>query len=214
MPLQIILVLHIICGGIALLVAPLAMLVKKGGRWHKNWGRAYCFAMTGVFITATIIGLVKQNYFLLSIGVFSYYFVISGWRIVYLKKKDVKITLLDKVVVVSSGLVYLAMLLVGTISILSKAYNFGHIVMIVFSIIGFTFVSRDAKILFQNTIDKRNWMLRHINAMGGGYIATVTAFVVVNNHGYFPPMIAWLGPSLIGTIILIRTGNKLKSKSI
>jgi uncharacterized membrane protein len=43
---------HILLGSLALVIAPLAMLTIKGGRWHRRWGKIYFYAMAGVAFTA------------------------------------------------------------------------------------------------------------------------------------------------------------------
>ena len=57
-----------------------------------------------------------------------------------------------------------------------------------------------------------HWLLNHIARMTGSYIATLTAFFVVNNKGYFPELVVWLGPSIIGTFIIIRWRAYYRSK--
>jgi hypothetical protein len=41
--------------------------------------------------------------------------------------------------------------------------------------------------------------------MGGSYIATVTAFLVVNNPPQIPGLVVWIAPGVIGGIIIGRT---------
>jgi hypothetical protein len=54
-------------------------------------------------------------------------------------------------------------------------------------------------------------MLNHISRMGGSYIATVTAFLVVNNHNVLPPLVAWIA-RVIGGMIIGRVRRKYKQK--
>ena len=52
--------------------------------------------------------------------------------------------------------------------------------------------------------------------MGGAYIATVTAFLVVNNPPYIPGLVVWIAPGAIGGMMIGRTRRyymeKAKSK--
>ena len=50
----------------------------------------------------------------------------------------------------------------------------------------------------------RYWFQNHISRMGGSYIATVTAFLVVNNPPYVPGLVAWIAPGVIGGFIISR----------
>ena len=47
-----VLAIHILCGGVALFVAPGAMLARKGGAWHRRWGKVYFWAMAAVAANA------------------------------------------------------------------------------------------------------------------------------------------------------------------
>jgi len=49
---------------------------------------------------------------------------------------------------------------------------------------------------------------RHIGFMGGGLISAWTAFIVVNQPPFIPPLVVWIGPSVIGTVIIIRASRK------
>ncbi|MBK7959438.1 MAG: hypothetical protein IPK03_15945 [Bacteroidetes bacterium] len=53
----------------------------------------------------------------------------------------------------------------------------------------------------------------HIKRMSGGYIATITAFIVVNNKGYVPDLVGWLGPGIIGGVLIGMAIKKIKPKS-
>jgi hypothetical protein len=58
-----------------------------------------------------------------------------------------------------------------------------------------------------------NWRVSHIAGMGGSYIAMVTGFIVVNqSHVHYldklPSLVFWLLPTIIGTPLIIRTGNR------
>jgi hypothetical protein len=59
----------------------------------------------------------------------------------------------------------------------------------------------------------KNWMVSHIAGMGGSYIAMVTGFIVVNQSkvhylNQMPTFVFWLLPTIIGTPILMKVGNK------
>lgn len=48
---------------------------------------------------------------------------------------------------------------------------------------------------------KFRWLYRHIGRMGGAYIAIITAFLVINLT-FLPDMVAWLGPTFIGSPLI------------
>ncbi|MEO0581873.1 MAG: hypothetical protein AAF135_06610, partial [Bacteroidota bacterium] len=46
------------------------------------------------------------------------------------------------------------------------------------------------------------WLYQHISRMCGALIAAYTAFLVVNGEALgLPPLVAWLFPSVVGSLI-------------
>ncbi len=45
---------------------------------------------------------------------------------------------------------------------------------------------------------KQHWFFAHLTRMCAAYIATTTAFVVVNVN-FLPQLVVWLGPTVIGS---------------
>ena len=80
-----ILYIHILVGTVSLITGLIAILSKKGRKWHKQSGKVYFFGMTGVFITGIIIAGYRFNMFLFLIAFLSYYSVFAGVRILKLK---------------------------------------------------------------------------------------------------------------------------------
>jgi len=54
-PFKILLVNHIVAGTIAFIVAPVALIVKKGSASHRLWGKVFFYSMLIVAITAVIM---------------------------------------------------------------------------------------------------------------------------------------------------------------
>ena len=54
-------------------------------------------------------------------------------------------------------------------------------------------------------LQTRYWFQNHISRMGGSYIATVTAFLVVNNPPFIPGLVVWIAPGVIGGFIIAKT---------
>lgn len=209
--LRIVLILHIIGGFTALLTGGLAMLSKKGGKVHRANGKIYFGGMTAVFISAVILSIAHDIPFLLMVGFFSYYMVVRGYRILFLKKlgRGQRPALLDWMIVVVAGGFIVYLLVWG---IIQSAAGIGRgYVAIVFGIIGCSFLVVDVRKFLRPPMDKMHWFFGHISAMCGGYIATVTAFVVVNVH-MNPGWVPWLLPTAVGTPLIVRTVRKYKLK--
>lgn len=72
--------IHVTCGFTSLFSAFGAILSSKGQSKHRFFGKFFFYGMTGIFITAIPIALIKNNLFLFLIAVFSYYLAFTGWR--------------------------------------------------------------------------------------------------------------------------------------
>ena len=69
---------------------------------------------------------------------------------------------------------------------------------------------RDIQMLRTKPTDKKFWLYQHISKMSGGYIAAVTAFVVVNE--FIPGIYGWLSPTVIGTIYIVYHQMRFRKK--
>ena len=78
-------IIHISAGILAFIVAPVALISKKGGDYHRKWGKVFFWSMTVVAITAVIMAPMHDNLFLTLIAVFSFYLAFSGYRALYRK---------------------------------------------------------------------------------------------------------------------------------
>lgn len=212
---KIILIVHIICGFTALIVGLIPMLSKKGSTLHINTGKVYFWAMFGVFLTSSTMFFFKpqQLLFLFLIGVFSFYQTWSGTTIIKYKDLKTPIMTFDKVITVIVSVSGMFMITFGIFALYTNQISPG-ITILTFGII----------LIGQGIIDYRNftvnrrkrfdrnpkaWLRQHIARMGGSYIATITAFIVVNNT-ILPNLIAWLAPALIGTFVIIYAQKKYK----
>jgi len=72
------------------------------------------------------------------------------------------------------------------------------VVAIVFGVIGAIVAGRHAWHFVRPSADVRAWWFDHMIGMLASYIATVTAFSVVN-FTFLPPVARWLWPTLVGT---------------
>jgi hypothetical protein len=189
---KIALIAHIISGFTALFSGCIAIISQKGKKVHRNSGLIFFFSMLVVCVSATLISLLKHNQFLLHIGIFSFFLVYSGYRSVI--NKSLLPNALDWCV--------LGIVIINCIIMLFSA----KIVLIVFGGIGSFLAIRDAKLLYsiykKKEIPKNVWLIRHIGMMLGGYIATFTAFLVVNITIESLPWLPWLLPTIIGVPLI------------
>ncbi len=80
--------LHILTGFTAFLVAPGALATRKGGTWHRRWGKIFFGAMTVVAISALLLTAIRPNTFLTLVALFSFYSAFSGYRVLKRKRPD------------------------------------------------------------------------------------------------------------------------------
>ncbi len=83
--LRVLLYLHITAGGIAFVCAPVALLTKKGGQNHRQWGKVYFWGMATVAVTAITLSFALPIFFLAMVAVFSFYASFAAYRVLYLK---------------------------------------------------------------------------------------------------------------------------------
>ncbi len=203
---------HATFGGISLLVGLISLVVTKGNKLHRTAGKIFYYCMLIGASLAIIISLLPnhENAFLFSIGIFSCYMILSGKRILKMKKlfSGSKPRTIDLILPAIMGLTSTGMLIFG---IKMKAGNDNNgIVLIVFSLIGAIMSTNDLKMIRKQPTDKKFWLYQHISKMTGGYIAAVTAFVVVNE--FIPGIYGWLSPSVIGTIYIVYHQMRFRKK--
>ena len=186
-------IIHITSGFICLITGLIAMTSIKGQKSHKKAGSIFFYSMLVVAISAVWISIFKRNDFLLTIAGFSFILNYFGYRAT--KNKLLHPNVLDWLVV-----------LMGLINsyIMLKA---GDSVLLVFGIINLLAVIGTVRVFILNILNKPikklEWLARHIGLMIGAYIATITAFVVVNVTSIEPKWLPWLLPTFIFVPVII-----------
>ena len=195
------LVFHVFAGILSLLSGLLIFILKKGTGLHVRVGKLYELSMLFVFITALIVSYIKQNWFLLLIGLFSYYLVLSGVRFNQLIKNG-KFAIVDVVRTLLFAFSFSTMIVWGVLVLIQGNQSLG-IILFVFGGIGLLLVKNELNyFLIKKTIPSSKICMReHIGRMTGSYIAAVTAFAVNNIH-FLPPLVIWLLPTGIGIFII------------
>lgn len=106
------------------------------------------------------------------------------------------------------------MILIACISFY-KNQNFGAIIPFVFGSFGLWGVSRNVKRLLHKPKQTMVWLKVHIGNMLGSYIGAITAFVVNQmEHIPLPPIVMWLGPSVILVPIIVIELKKVKTQAL
>ena len=184
--------LHILTGSISLLVGLIVILLKKGNNLHKKLGSLFYYSMIISSLVAIPMSIIHPNYFLFAIAIFTLYLLVSAKR--YLSIKTSKnIHLFDKILMITMLIFSLAFISFGFCKIVINNY-FGF-VFLFFGLIGLVNLFQDYQALKDKLKTQNFGLVIHIQRMVGGYIATTTAFLVVNNK-FLPEILVWLLPTL------------------
>lgn len=195
---DVVLVLHVAGGTVALVAGPIAMLARKGWHLHCLSGRSYAAAMALTAVSALYLALATHNVLLLVIAVFSFFLVFTGWRA------------LDQKQLHEGGRGarwfdwFLAVLTLGFSAGLftSGCVTGWNVTELFFGIGGSILALRTMRQLAGHGLRPGDWLVRHMIGMSGAYIATASAFAVVTITA-LPRPVAFIGPTLIGTPIVV-----------
>jgi uncharacterized membrane protein len=180
------LAIHIAAGAVALVASIVALSVAKGQDLHRRAGRVFLASMIAISLSAMVLAALHPSPFLFSIGVFSLYLVLSGAEAArpgLLRGAAVAIS----VTMVVVGAAMLGLAATGVVR--------QPPVLAVFGAIGTALAVQDLRALRrrERAADRVG---RHLGRMLGATAAAWTAFVVVN-FKMLPPLVAWLGPTVL-----------------
>ena len=208
MYLRVLLTLHIACGVVAFVCAPVALATVKGGKTHRRWGKIYFWAMAGVAVTALILSFALPIFFLAMVAVFSFYAAFYAYRILYLKDRykgasatpvdwiAASVTALSSLLLFLMGFLKPALMFVGQIQVAGHTVS---IVSIVFGLLGMRMGIGSIVGFLSRPREKMFWWYGHMQGMIASYIAAMTAFSSVNLSPWFgAAWWVWLWPTMIG----------------
>ena len=206
-----ILLIHSILGITVFTTGSLQIILKKGGVSHQLIGKLYLYAWLILLISGAYLG----GLLITIIGIFGFYFALTGSRIGRLKIK--KMALFEKMIFVMGGLVAISMLYYAITLLLKgeKSYS------IIFSVFGglflFQTVQDIAKYILNKPLKKQfygksDWYFEHFTRMCISFIAAVTAFTSIQNV-FKNNTLNFLMPTVVG-IILINLATKSYKKKL
>lgn len=209
--------IQMVTGLVALVVAPMAMLVQKGGDAHRRWGKLFVLAAAVMVIASIVLGIALQTALMPLVALFGFHMIAVGYRSLYLKKlhegqKPSKADLM----VVSTAAVINAGLFLWALSLLMLGQKMNKVILfLLFGGMGLVMVFFNFNRFYKRSHDKLEWLFGHISGMIGGYIATVAVFSAVTLDMINPPVLRWLWPAVIGAPLifyLIRYNKRRFSK--
>jgi len=211
---KIFLIIHIAGGSAGLIAGLINIIQNKGGKRHKLIGKLFYFSMLMAGFSSLVLSCLHPNYFLFMVGLFTLYMVGSGQR--YLKHKKIETQGIEKIDWVISTIMLIAGLLFAGLGIWSlvKTNLFG-LVFLAFGSLGLLFVWQDFLNFNKKSSIKNYWLVGHLQRMTGAFIASITAFLVVNAK-YFPDSIPgfvyWLLPIITFTPLIVKWSKKYQVK--
>ena len=208
------LAVHIAAGVLCLVLAPLVLSVRKGGRVHRRLGTLYFWSIGVMAGTALPMALYRPVLFLALIAVLSFYLAFSGRRVLRLKSLahggSASTADWAAAIVTFAACACLSGFAVWRPALVQ---NMG-IVAILFGSLGMRATAAD---LYRFTIKPKDpmfWMFVHLEKFIGSDIAVWTAFSVAALSRIVPQagIVLWLLPAAIGVPAIIATVIYYKRK--
>lgn len=203
------LVLHIVGGTLGLLSGLFVLCAQKGTLWHMRAGRIYAVSMIVAACSALVLSVVHPNAFLFIVGIFTLYLVVSGWRYIRWPQR-MHAARTDWLIMI------LMLLFSGGFFSRGAALLFGGetfgLVLVVFGMISLLMCAQDFRNFTGRSPVANFWLTTHLQRMTGGYIASLTAFLVVNNT-FLPALMAWMLPTVLLTPLIFFWTKKYRAKS-
>jgi len=208
---KVFLIMHIIAGAIGLLTGIFNVVRIKGDKQHVLVGKVFFYAMLTASFSALVLSVLHPNYFLFMVGVFTAYMVGTGRRYIYLKmlNNNEQPKPIDRIITYTMMVAGVLFIGIGVFSLVQS--NMFGIVFITFGFLGLRFVGQDLKNYRGHSQIRNYWLIAHLQRMTGGFIAALTAFLVVNSKflpTQIPGVVYWLLPTAIFTPFIIKWSKK------
>lgn len=198
--------IHGVFGVIVGVSGVLQILLKKGGKWHRQIGTAYFYSWIIIVITGSLIG----SPFIAILGALGLYMAYTGYR--FARNKSSELPKIDQIVIYSGVCLSVALAVSGVVLWTMGASNLLVMICLLFGAIFFTSTFQDLRVFVLKKGKKRTsghhleWMIEHYGRMYISYIAAITAFCSIQNIfgiGY----LNWTLPTVIGTALIIFTNR-------
>lgn len=190
---QILLIIHVAAGTLALISGGVAGWAAKGQRLHVLSGRIFTLMMAVCSLAGLTISIIKSNGFLLAVSLFTFYMVLTGYLFGKIRQPE----MLRKGIRLASVFGVLSTIYMFWIGI-----NAGGAALAILGAFGGLMAIFSGADLFLPVTSKIR-IPRHGARMGGAYIAALTALLVVNVR-FDPAWVLWLAPGAIGGWVLTR----------
>jgi hypothetical protein len=209
---ELIIQIHSLMGVLIFSTGLLQIVLKKEGARHRLIGNIYLYSWLLLLISGAYLG----GLIITIVGVFGFYFALTGARIGHLKNNN--ITLLEKLIFSIGGVSALAMLYYSVILYGQGDKSFSTIFAVFGALFLFTTVRDIFKYILGRPLEKDNygkldWYFQHLFRMSISFIAAVTAFTSIQNV-FNHNTLNFLMPTVIGMILINLAKRNYKKKFI
>jgi len=206
--------IHVLAALLALVVAPAAMIVRKGGSAHRWWGRAYFWGMFVTNSTALVLLAWRFNIFLLGVTIMSFYSALTGYRVLYRKQATQAVSWFDRGtawVTLVAGLLLVGYGAATFLGITPGGLPSGglFVFLVLLPVLFGGMIAQaafaDLRSFRRPSTDRHWWWYYHMERMLGSYIGLLTALMVQQVGPRLPETIAWVVwvlPALLGTLAI------------
>lgn len=214
---QFLIISHILCGGTVLTLGIFQMLNRKGGKNHIILGKVYVAAMWWICLSAwSIIFFYRFSAFLMVIAVLTFHSSFVGVRVIKRKKVGTE-KWYDWAVSIITSFFGIGIIVYGIHLFANTSQTILAFLCTLFGFFTLLNGFQDLRFFIQKPEVVKHWWLRqHIGAMGGSYIAAITAFAVQNPNLFMPDSsyqwLLWILPGVIGTPLISLAGKKWDRK--
>jgi hypothetical protein len=205
-----IILVHTILGVGVFATGLLQILLRKGGATHRIFGRLYLYSWLMLLISGAYLGGILISV----IGVFGFYFALTGSRIGRLKRKA--ISWFEKSIFLFGGLVAILMIYYAITLFIGDIISYATI----FSVFGILFLIQTVqdiskyivgKSLKKNIYGRSDWYFEHFTRMFISFIAAVTAFTSIQDM-FRNNTLNFLMPTVVGVILINIVKRSYKKK--
>jgi len=189
---DLLLLIHILAGTIALLAAAFAICSEKGKKIHITAGKTYYWGMVGIFLTALPMSIINKEISLFLVAFFSFYLAFAGRR--FAQNRTGVASRIDWIAVGLMIVTGIGMWLLAIFYFIDS--NSDYIVLFFFGFISIVLGYTDYKTHKHQEATGKKRIARHLSNMLAGTIAVVTAVLVVNVN-MEPQWLPWILPTVI-----------------
>lgn len=207
---ELILQIHSVVGVAIFLIGVIQLVFRKGGRRHILLGKAYLYSWGLLLASGAYLG----GWLITLIGIFGFYFTLTGSRLAKLKNDELRG--FDKGIVLANSVVMVAVLYYGVKLLLGGSTSFG-IIFLVFGGLFLLTLQKDARKYLgigpaiPKKYGKMDWYFEHLNRMSISFIAAVTAFTSIQDV-FGNNTLNFLLPTVIGVGLIALFVNRLEKK--